>query len=387
MCVNSLFILGLLFLILALYLRTDPTYMKVLYAFLIAVFIAYLHVYLLSGQIEVGIIGEEAVQISKGESVELTLVIKNNCFLQSPYIHIFLKPTYHVVSKQYQSLCITLPPFSKKEIKIAYEGKYSGKDILEIEEVILQDFFQLAKKRHTSFGKKEVAVLPQIIELTKVNYLFSALSIDTDSTMSLPKPSKTAELSYELKPYKEGDSLKLLHWKIAARRDIYMVRQREEQVSVKEEYLMVLDPICAEKNEEMAARLIDKTLVMCISLVAFFLERDIEVTLVYDKEGHWQYITLTHNAHLGQLASILAQYGITTDANLEERLPYNYLRGIHKKEASKLVVTPAVNRSLLNHLDGEKNMNVLAMLRTVYLGECFGYGWYVTDEFEVVRNV
>lgn len=384
---NYLFILVLIYVVVRLYLKTDPTLMKCFYILILAFILGQVHVGYLRSKLFITLKDDRPVAINKQEGVEFTLVIRNTSFLQSPYLHIFLKPSYHAISKEITRLCITLPPYSEKEIRISYEGKYSGKEILEIEKVILQDFFQIARRRLEVSLKKEVAVLPEVVELKHLEYLLKHMRVKSERSEIVPKIVEEGEISSELKPYQEGDSLKRLHWKLVAKRDLYMVRERERGASIKREYIIVLDPVCKEQGLEKRASLVDKTLVSCISYMADILKSGDKVTLLYFKEKTWEQLTITSILNLEEAAKVLATYDILSKSNLTERWPVEYLKEKGEWQISKLFITPSLSPNLAEYLEEEKYVQVLEMKRS-HLGEAlFGQTWYVSQQFEVMRNV
>ena len=384
---NYLFILVILYLVVTLYLKTDATYMKFLTICIIGVVVSGLHVILVKPHLSFSIKDDTRVRINKKEGVELILSIQNKSWLQSPYIYIFLKPTYHVISKQYKSICMTLPPLTTKEIVIDYIGEYSGKDFMGIEEIVVQDYFGLIKWRIICCLQKEVNVLPQAMPLGKMEYLLNRIKVKAQAEDQIPVISSDGEVCHELAPYVEGDSLKLMHWKLLARRDIYMVRQREEHVVIKREYLFILDPICEETEEENRAKLVDKVLVACISCAYAFLKQEEKVTLIYKEENAWKQFTLSEITAVEQLATLLSSYTGRGGRVGEERWPYAYLKQNYPFEISKLFLTLTLSRNLGEQLEDEKYLNILEMKRSPWSGEGLLNTWYLAEEFEVKRYV
>lgn len=384
---NYLLILVLIYIVVRLYFKTDPTLMKCFYILVLAFLLGQVHVKLLKPKIFITLKDDKPIVLNKQEGLDFTLVIRNTSFLQSPYLHIFLKPSYHAVSKEITRLCITLPPHSEKEIRISYEGKYSGKETLEIEKVVLQDFFQVARRRLKVSLKKEVVVLPEVVELKHLEDLLSNIRVWLEGNEILPRASEDGEISSELKPYQEGDALNLLHWKLVAKRALYMVREREIRAHMKREYIVVLDPIYKEQEAEERVVLIDKTLVSCLSYIAYLLKGEDKVTLIYFKEKTWEQLTLTSLLNVEEAAKVLGTYGMLSESNMTERWPLEYLKAKGRWQMSKLLITSCLSNSLIEHLEEEKHVQVLEMKRS-YLGDTlFGQTWYVSEQFEVMRNV
>ena len=384
---NYLFIVVTLYLLVSLYLKTDMAYMKFLTICILGGVISVIHLLVVKPCLSFAIKDESYVRINKKSQVELTINIQNKAWLQSPYIYIFLKPTYHVAAKQYDSICVALPPRSTKEITLEYVGEYSGKETLGIEEIVLQDYFGIMKRRIKCTLEKEVSVLPQVVALGKVENLLNLVKVKERDHEQIPVISSDGEVCHELAPYIEGDSLKLMHWKLLARRDIYMVRQREEHATIKREYVFILDPICEEQEKENRVRLIDKILVTSISLAYTFLKQGEKVTLIYKQNAMWQQLTLTEIMAIPQLAAELSGYIGNEGQVGEERWPYEYLHQHYPFPMSKVFLTSYLSKYLCEELEEKKSLNVLEMKKGPWVGESLVGTWYLTDEYEVIRYV
>lgn len=384
---NYLFIVVTLYLLVSLYLKTDMAYMKFLMICILGGIISVVHLFMVKPYLNFTIKDESYVRINKKAQVELTINIQNRAWLQSPYIYIFLKPTYHVVAKQYDSICVALPPRGAKEITLEYIGKYSGKEIIGVEEIVLQDYFGIMKRRIKCTLEKEVSVLPQVVALGKVENLLNLVKVKERDQEQIPVISSDGEVCHELAPYIEGDSLKLMHWKLLARRDIYMVRQREEHATIKREYIFILDPICEEQDKENRARLIDKLLVTSISLAHAFLKQGEKVTLIYRQNGVWQQLTLTEVMAIPQLATVLSGYTGNEGQVGEERWPYDYLHQHYPSPISKIFLTSYLSKDLSEELEEKRSLNILEMKKSPWAGENLVGTWYFSDEYEVIRYV
>ena len=223
--------------------------------------------------------------------------------------------------------------------------------------------------------------------LGKIENLINCVKVKEDAEEQLAVISSEGEVCHELAPYVEGDSLKLMHWKLLARREIYMVRQREDHAVVKKEYLFILDPIYQEQEGENRAKLIDKLLVACVSLAYAFLKQGEKVTLVYKKEAVWQQLTLSEVVAVEQLATVLSEYTGDMMQEGEERWPYSYLSQHYSEGVSKILLTTHLNKHLSEVLEEEKFLNVLEMKRGPWAGESLISAWYLSEAFEVSRYV
>ena len=187
----------------------------------------------------------------------------------------------------------------------------SGKQKVGLTRAFAKDYLGLYKKEILVPDKQEVKVLPEIKESLGLEGVWGegvGGTIGTQSQM-FARQGAQGEITEELAPYKEGDSPKLLHWKILARKDQLLVRQRESGENGGQNILLILSPVGSKIVEEEAQhKLQDRSLTVSLSLSHQFIKRGYRVIFMYYHKGNWIKAELKEDKALQYLREKLAGY-------------------------------------------------------------------------------
>lgn len=150
------------------------------------------------------------------------------------------------------------------------------------------------------------------------------------------------ELSYELAPYQEGQSERFVHWKLVAQRDIYMVREREDNIKLRKEHLVMIDPIFLRKKvrkmyfkrflrthrlrrrwakEREKACYRDKVVTTCMSYLYSLLSQETNVIWMGYNAGQWEQRILTKPSDLEQIEEMLCKSYFIPTLEKSQRWP------------------------------------------------------------------
>lgn len=250
--------------------------------------------------------------VEKNESFALKIDITNKAYLPSSYIYIKPKEGKRSVLEKTQVIGLMLGAREHIEQEVYYKAQLCGQEEMMLEEVRMRSFIGFFKKCMTFNLCATVQVLPEIRHLEYMQHFDTFLA---QLSISKGRQSKQEdhdnigdEIGYELRPYVEGDSQRLIHWKIAALRDEYLVRQREGHKDPKRELFFILSPfVCWESNNEEAV-LHDKMITSFVSLVAYYLNKGQKVRVAYYKDKAWQYIKIRDSRYIHVLQETLSEY-------------------------------------------------------------------------------
>ena len=210
---------------------------------------------------------------------------------------------------------MTLPPHSHKEYTFTFEVTYSGVERVGIEKIIMNDFMELVRRKLDFSWQQQVIILPQPKAFKGADYLLHYISNNQDEEVDAKQSAlmEEGEVSYELKPYIEGQSQRLVHWKLVAQRDIYMVREREQIVKLSRERLVIIDPLVTLNEEKLTgmsrwmrskrinfyksqhkrkAKIVDKLVNGTISYLLQVLKMEESIALMYYGDSEWQTVQL-----------------------------------------------------------------------------------------------
>lgn len=311
------------------------------------------------------------VKIQKGENLELFIQLKNKSFLPSIYLHMYPSEGYRLLLKEKRSYCTFLGGIGTQEIRVIYEAALSGKQNVGLAKVFIKDYLGLYKKELLVPELIKVKVIPEIWEnIDSEAFLGAGLEEGVGINSHTPiNQDLQGEVAEELVPYKEGDSPRLVHWKIFARKDQLLVRQREDSGQGGENLLVILNPVGSKVSEvQLQYQLQDRCLTVSLSLIHQLLRRGYEVTFMYYHKGSWIKAELKENRALQYLREKLAGYEhLQAISNRSyESILSSFTRSINRGAIGQLIVTEDADESLSYYLK-KKNRN-LKESKIIYVG-------------------
>ena len=340
---NILLHVAIIGIVVKLYDTPHPTLMKALYLMGIVFVLGEVYLSVIKRRLKIEV-GPLPKVLHKGESVHLQITVRNPSLLPLPYVYLFLRESYYLVPKEIRCLCLTLPPKSKKTFSIPYEALNSGADYIGIERIILVDYFEFARRKYKFSWEQEVAILSQIKPLKEITNLVQYMP-RKESEILEEKPLQVedeGEISYELAPYQEGQSERLIHWKLVAQRDIYMVREREDDIKLRKEHLVMIDPVLLRRKvgkmyfkrvfrthrlrkrwakEREHAYYMDKVITSCMSYLYSLISEEISVIWIGYNEGKWDQRLLTRYGDLEQIEEMLCKAYFVAVLDKTQRWP------------------------------------------------------------------
>lgn len=162
--------------------------------------------------------------IPHGSTTEFIFKIHNDSFLQYPHVRVNFKYVNNIFLDQLHDLNLVLHPDERHIYKYEVQGKYRGQYVLGADEVIVYDILNIFKLSIKPKDIRTLTVLPKVARiqesLLNPNYLFTEFEYD--------QPSRFREDSLkDIRDYQKGDSLKNIHWKLYAKFDKLMVKEKE----------------------------------------------------------------------------------------------------------------------------------------------------------------
>lgn len=399
---NPLLIWITLGLICGLYALPHRTMMRIFYMILLAILFDMIHMAMIKKKISLHITGIQE-QVDKGEKVQLKINIKNASFLPTPYIYILLKPSYHLRVEKAGGLCVTLQGHEEKSFKVDYTGVLSGQEEIGIEQVILVDYFELMKKKLKVGYTQKVMVMPQLVNIVNEQDLEYLSQKDADDGSQNLYHHDDGELGYELAPYQEGQSQRLVHWKLVAQRDIYMVRERELPKEQNENRLIILDPVSKQIKYEprlihklwkskkykyqcsigkRQAELEDYRIIVFMSYLYEVINRGESIKLVYCLENQWKKVILDSAVDLERLQGEIEQSLMNQKVTKENRWPE-----IEELISENSVLISAnVDEQLIKYVEEQPNLILLALQRSQmkYRGNRYAY---ISKDYKICSSI
>lgn len=179
------------------------------------------------------------------------------------------------------SRIVSVPIYAKKgyELELPLIATLPGLVQVEVKSIMIKDLmgFVFLKKQFDAVG--EITVMPE--RITDINY--ESVNLDQGMLESEESSKRGNDFSdvHEIREYIPGDKLMSIHWKLSAKRDILMVKDR---VSMSDKQLVILPELCGldKKNLEII-------LVTTYSIISHLIEDKTTVRLMYWSAGRYEY--------------------------------------------------------------------------------------------------
>ncbi len=175
----------------------------------------------------------------------------------------------------------SVPVYSKKgyELNIPLVAELPGRLTLTLKSIKIKDMmgFVFLKKDIETSG--ELVVMPETInqEVADKTYFEAGMLESEEST----KRGNDFSDVHEIREYIPGDKLMSIHWKLSAKRDILMVKDR---VSMSDKQLVVIPELCNSNYYELNA-----ILVTTYSLIKNLVKDKLNVRLMYWSKNRFEY--------------------------------------------------------------------------------------------------
>lgn len=202
------------------------------------------------------------------------------------------------------------------EIRQLLESCYAGRVEARIEEFLVYDLFHIVCLQGCDRSDGNVLVWPGYTEENEEE-LYSCVE-------GFPKENETKKRGtdyhpdYEIREYIPGDELKSIHWKLTAKQNKMMVRER---LATGREKINVLLPLGEEKGQN------DRLMEAMYGLCRILLDKEYPIQLYWP--GREQTLQSRYLAELGELeyaiSEILSSSGRHHSGSVEEQMALEHV--------------------------------------------------------------
>lgn len=176
---------------------------------------------------------------------------------------------------------VAVPLHARKGYSLQFpiNAHYPGILRVSVKRIDIKDIlgFYYVKRRANAYA--ETVVLPQRLD----DITFDSVNLQQGMLESEESKKRGNDFSdvQEIREYIPGDKLMSIHWKLSAKRDILMVKDR---VSMSDRQLVVLPELCNSDSENLS-----KVLSVVYSMVCQMIEDKTTVRLMYFSIARYDY--------------------------------------------------------------------------------------------------
>lgn len=173
-------------------------------------------------KVSVEILAGESV--TKGKDAQFSFVLDNKSFVPFMNIRIKLVAENWLTGENHQiTKKISLPAKTVDRHTFFIASPHCGEIKIRIEEIRLYDFFSLAPLVLKRDESKTLAILPETFDMEVSLPLSMSITGENEHYSPLMPGNDPAEV-FQIRDYKEGDSLKQINWKMTAKTERLVVK-------------------------------------------------------------------------------------------------------------------------------------------------------------------
>lgn len=219
-----------------------------------------------------------------GQPVPYYFVLQNDDFVAYTSIRVRMFSEFSFVEEVPDHKEYALLPEDKQKYETTLTCKYRGEYEVGVNEVILTDFFQIFRLTYRVPSAVKAVVAPRVVRLKELNSI-------PEITAYLQNQNLLEQMEPEgsIRDYRQGDSLKRIHWKASAREQKLKVRQMTGEE--KQGITILCDTKRTEKDMRDYLPVENQMLEILLALNYFFAENHTKVNNLY-RQGDFKNVSL-----------------------------------------------------------------------------------------------
>ncbi len=162
----------------------------------------------------------------KNQTISVKLVVRNRSKWQSAHVRLYLSAE-NTFTKERKSAkkMVTVPAGKTEEVLVDFQSGSCGNIMISLKHYDLYDLFYILGWKFRSQEKQSVGILPEChlipLEITRKTREFIAEAQEYSDRESGDDSSEV----YQIRAYRDMDSLRDVHWKMSAKNDDLLVKE------------------------------------------------------------------------------------------------------------------------------------------------------------------
>lgn len=221
----------------------------------------------------------EKKTVIKGEKIPYYFFLPNDDFITYADVKVtFLEGRSALQDLDFSRSYILAPGESEKkhtEVLCKYRGEYN----IGIKDITVTDFLGLFSIRYKAPTTVNMRVYPRIVDIRSL----SAEPADSDAKKSRFSALNSGdEIDREMRKYVQGDSLKLINWKVSAKKqELFVCRHIDIP---KSRAIFIMDIRKCEEDELSCSIIEDKIIESVLAVTRYFLMKKTSASVAYGED-------------------------------------------------------------------------------------------------------
>ncbi|MDR2558776.1 MAG: DUF58 domain-containing protein [Oscillospiraceae bacterium] len=243
-----------------------------------------------------------------------------------------------------KTLMTDVPPLSKSVVNLPFRLPFRGEYTIRIYEICIFDLLKLFKLR------KKLNLQARLIVLPRDKYPVDS-GIETESDTESPASiisNHRSDMFNSLREYREGDSIRNIHWKLTAKQDELVIKQPEQSLN---NSAVIFNDFSAEFDDDyLTRRMLDAVLETGLAVTKKILISGNGVISCWQGTRGNEKYELTEYSHYSYLFSAFTMLPqVPSPKNFGELI--SLFSPEIKEHHTIYIITPDLNRELLRVLE------------------------------------
>lgn len=218
---------------------------------------------------------DKRIVVEKFSNFELFIDVKNVCFFPCiPAELVCLTPDGNMGVFSEKQVFVSLPPFGKTRLSLKCKHNFRGCYSCRIKKISAADPLRIIRLSRKISAESIIIVLPRKLELDDI---IKISSTEHSYTKKNPISSDKEDFSH-VREYREGDMIQMVHWKLTAKQDEFMIKQFD---SINDRRALIL---CNRNGEGDVLPKTDSIIETAIAFAAKALKKGINSNVYFDEE-------------------------------------------------------------------------------------------------------
>lgn len=310
-----------------------------------------------------------------GDLLETRTVVYNESILTIPYIEIKNDIVKNIAGIKPKGSIVYILPFDSKTIIDKMNCKYRGYYSYNTIKINISDIFGIFSIAKDIKCNELITIYPKITKLNR----FNIKSLQIYGTASTRKKANEDYSSItDIRKYYPGDSLKKIHWKVSAKRNMLHVKNYEMNGSAETDIFINFR---GEDYYEPKRMDIEEKIVECaVAIINYMLERNIS-TYLFGSDKRYIYIKgrdlKTFKSFMDELITVKSNGDILFNQFLESRSK------LLSKGSSIIIITPLINEKYLEKIIGIKEYGMDVIIIYVSDKDIDTYNLNIINKYKI----
>lgn len=245
--------------------------------------------------------------LNKNDVLKVNVVLKKQGFLPSCLVKFSFSSSPHFSSDEKRDFCTIIFGQDDFGTEKCFTAVFFGNGKVGINGVTVSDYLGIFSYNIAgSDFLRGIRIYPEIPDISGrdsfARSLTDAVSFDDSEETSQSMVSINGVPGYDHRKYVPGDNLKLINWKLSAKRGELLVRQLEGTGGSEQVFVLVRDDLYFEESQLAAEAM--------LGLAMIFAKAELPLRVVLYQDDCWQDISVKNPPDLFQLRYKMTDYYI-----------------------------------------------------------------------------